>query len=168
MSIKVNFNSELLNNFFAKTKASAADVTEAARTGVAAVGLKANDTLACAKLHRAINELEEEIDLQLCDIGRLVYATHIGNPSDSEEIQKILTYVDGLYEEIAAHEEELDRLQGSRICSICGAENAPDNVYCQDCGNPFPADGATSLRKLSEVSQKEKHQYSILTHIYGI
>jgi len=144
MSIKVNINSDCLKKLLAKTKLSAADVTDAARTGMAAVNGKAADTIACAKLHRAINDLEDEIDLQLCDIGRLVYATHIGNPSDSEEIQKILTYVDGLYEEIAAHEEELDRLQGSRICSVCGAENAPDNVYCQDCGNPFPADGANN------------------------
>ena len=144
MSIKVKVHSEFLNNLFAKTKVSAADMADAARTGVAAMSVRATDAIACAKLHRAINDLEDEIDLQLCDIGRLIYATHIGNPSDSDEIQKILTYVDGLYEEIAAHEEELDRLQGSRICSVCGAENAPDNVYCQDCGNPFPADGANN------------------------
>ena len=137
MSIKFHFNSDFLTNLFARTKASAADVTEAARTGMAAVTVKANDTLACAKLHRAINEIEDEIDLQLCDIGRLVYATHIGNPSDSEEIQKILEYVDGLYEEIEAHERELDHLQGIRFCEVCGAENSSAFDYCQDCGNPL-------------------------------
>ena len=137
MPIKINFNSDFLTNLFARTKASAADVTEAARTGMAAVTVKANDALACAKLHRAINEIEDEIDLQLCDIGRLVYATHIGNPSDSEEIQKILEYVDGLYEEIDAHERELDLLQGVRFCEACGAENSSAFDYCQDCGNPL-------------------------------
>ena len=144
MSIKVNINSECLKKLLAKTKASAADMTDAARTGMAAVSVKANDTIACARLHRAINDLEDEIDLQLCDIGRLIYATHIGNPSDSDEIQKILTYVDGLYEEIAAHEHQLDLLQGIRVCSVCGAENTPANAYCQDCGTPFPADGANN------------------------
>lgn len=144
MAIKVHINSECLKKLFAKTGISAADVTDAARTGIAAVNVKAADTIAAAKLHRAINDLEDEIDLQLCDIGRLVYATHIGNPSDSEEIQKILTYVDGLYEEISAHEEELDQLRGIRVCGVCGAENSPGNVYCQDCGNPFPAVGANN------------------------
>lgn len=144
MSIKVQINSEFLNNLFTRTRGSASGVADAARSGMAAMSVKAGDAIACAKLHRAINDLEDEIDLQLCDIGRLVYATHIGNPSDSDEIQQILTYVDGLYEEIAAHEEELERLQGSRICGVCGAANAPENVYCQDCGSPFPTDGANN------------------------
>ena len=144
MSIKVQINSEFLNNLFTRTRGSASGVADAARSGMAAMSVKAGDAIACAKLHRAINDLEDEIDLQLCDIGRLVYATHIGNPSDSDEIQQILTYVDGLYEEIAAHEEELERLQGSRVCGVCGAANAPENVYCQDCGSPFPADGANN------------------------
>ena len=138
MPITFNFNSDFLNNLLSRTKEGAVNVTEAARTGVAAMSVKAGDTIAAAKLHRVINDLEEEIDLQLCDIGRLIYATHIGNPSDSDEIQKILTYVDGLYEEIAAHEEELDLLQGIRICPVCGGENSAANVYCQDCGQPLP------------------------------
>ena len=137
MSIKITFKSDLINNLLAKKNISAADVTEVARTGMAAMSVKANDAIACAKLHRAINELEDEIDLQLCDIGRLIYGTHIGNPSDSEEIQKILEYVDGLYEEIAAHEHELDLLQGLHFCDECGAENPAEYDYCQDCGHPL-------------------------------
>jgi len=140
MSIKINFNSEFLTNLLAKTKASAADVTEAARDGVAALSVKANETITTATLHRAIADLEDEIDLQLCDIGRLVYATHCGNPSDSEEMQKILEYVDGLFEEIAGHERQLELMQGQRVCNVCGAKNSATNVYCQDCGQPFPAD----------------------------
>ena len=141
MSIKVTINSDCLQKLFAKTGFSAADVTDAAHSGMIEVSSKVSDTIACAKLHRAINDLEDEIDLQLCDIGRLVYATHIGNPSDSEEIQKILTYVDGLYEEIAAHEDELAHLRGICVCDVCGAENTADSVYCQDCGQPIPAHG---------------------------
>ena len=137
MSIKIAFKSDLINNLLAKNNITAADVTEVARTGMAAMSVKANDAIACAKLHRAINELEDEIDLQLCDIGRLIYGTHIGNPSDSDEIQKILEYVDGLYEEIAAHEQELDALQGICSCDVCGAENSADFDYCQDCGHPI-------------------------------
>ena len=144
MSIKVKIHADFLNNFLTKTKVSAADVADAARTGLAVVSDKASHTIACNKLHRAINDLEDEIDLQLCDIGRLIYATHIGNPSDSDEIQKILEYVDGLYEEIAAHEQELDRLQGIRTCDVCGAENISVNAYCQDCGQPFPTPGANN------------------------
>lgn len=136
MSIKVTFNSGFLSDILQRTKV--ADVTEAARTGMAAVSGKAGDTLAYAKLRRAVTDLEDEIDLQLCDIGRLIYATHCGTPTDSEEIQKILEYVDGLYEEIEGHERQMKLMRGARFCGVCGAENAAGNVYCQDCGQPFP------------------------------
>ena len=82
MSIKVTFNSGFLNDILQRTKVSAADVTEAARTGVAAVSGKAGDTLACAKLRRAVTDLEDEIDLQLCDIGfvcRVFIFYHFGH-----------------------------------------------------------------------------------------
>ncbi len=137
MPIKFHLNAGSFSTILNRTKDSAADMTEAARASMANLGTKAADTITCARLHRAINDLEDEIDLQLCDIGRLIYATHIGTPSDSDEIQKILEYVDGLYEEIAAHEQELDLLQGIRICPVCAAESPASSAYCQDCGQPF-------------------------------
>ena len=141
MPIKFTFNPGPLSDLLNRTKYSAADVTEVARASIATLGTKANDTIVSAKLHHAINDLEDEIDLQLCDIGRLVYATHIGNPSDSDEIRRILDYVDGLYEEIAAHEKELELLRGIRLCPVCSAENPAANVYCQDCGAPMSPAG---------------------------
>ena len=138
MPIKFNLSGSFAG-LLSRTRTGAADMTEVARASVSTLSTKATETIAVARLHRAINDLEDEIDLQLCDIGRLIYATHIGNPSDSDEIQKILEYVDGLYEEIAAHEQELDLLQGIRFCPVCNAENAAANTYCENCGQPLPA-----------------------------
>ena len=73
----------------------------------------------------------------MCAIGELVYATHRGTPSDSEELQKILEYVDDLHEQIEAHEHELKLMRGTNFCTVCDAENAAENIYCQDCGHPL-------------------------------
>lgn len=137
MSVTFTFNSEFLNNILSRTKTGAASMTEVARTGMAAVSVKASDTLASAKLRRAIDDLEDEIAFQMCAIGELVYATHRGTPSDSEELQKILEYVDDLHEQIEAHEHELKLMRGASFCAVCGAENATENTYCQDCGQPL-------------------------------
>ena len=111
---------------------------ERARSAISALGAKAADSLACAKLHRTIADLEDEISLQLCAIGEIIYATHCGNPSDSEEIQKILEYVDDLSDEIEGHEQQLKLLLGISSCPVCGAEVARDDVYCQSCAQPLP------------------------------
>lgn len=99
---------------------------------------KAADALAYAKLRRTVDDLEDEIMLQMCAIGELVYATHCGDPSDSDELQKILEYVDDLHDEIEGHEQQMMLLRGLRICPICGSEVSEGDVFCQECGQPLP------------------------------
>ena len=109
-----------------------------ARSAISSLGAKAADSLACAKLHRTIADLEDEISLQLCAIGEIIYATHCGNPSGSEEIQKILEYVDDLSDEIEGHEQQLKLLLGIVPCPVCGADVARHDVYCRSCGQSLP------------------------------
>lgn len=70
-------------------------------------------------------------------MGELVYATHRGTPSDSEDIQEILEYVDSLREELEAHQRELRTLAGVRFCPACGEENDGANAFCHNCGQPL-------------------------------
>ena len=101
------------------------------------MGQKAEETLACAKLRSSIRELKGEIDNQLKAAGELVYATHKGNPSDSEALQIILERLDALNQDLSDAERELKILKGALFCDVCGAENAATNVYCQECGQPL-------------------------------
>jgi len=117
-----------------QVKETAETVADKAQTGAAMVACKADDAIARARLQRRMKDLEEEIDLQLAEIGALVYATHTGTPSDSREMQEILTYIDGLYQELDAHERQLRMMQGFVYCPVCGAENPGANAFCQDCG----------------------------------
>lgn len=105
---------------------------------VSVLSEKAAELMERAKLMRAISELEDEIALQMCAIGELIYATHRGNPSDSDEMQKILSYVDDLHDQIEGHEQQLLILQGIYSCPICGENVTEGDVYCLKCGQPLP------------------------------
>lgn len=133
----IRFNKESWNKLLHRTKVTAAGAAEAARTGAAIVGQKAEETLACAKLRASIRELKGEIDSQLRSAGELVYATHKGSPSDSDALQAILERVDALYRDLDDAQRELKILKGMVFCDACGAENAATNVYCQECGQPL-------------------------------
>ena len=105
----------------------------------AAAGLerRAEEAVNRIQLRRTIRDLEEEIGLQLREVGELVYATHRGTPSDSQDIQEILEYVDSLREELEAHQRELRTLAGVRFCPACGEENDGANAFCHNCGPPL-------------------------------
>ena len=133
--MKFTFHSPRLRR--PERQAKAAALGEAARGSAAAVSQKAEDTLLYAKLHRAIKDLHEEIDLQLRDLGEMIYDTHRGTPSDSEDVQAILEHVDSLYEQIDGHERQMKALRGILVCDACGQENPGTNVYCQECGQPL-------------------------------
>lgn len=125
------------NRLLRRTKDAALDVSEAARTGAELAGQRAGDALACAKLNQAVRDVQEEIDLQMKAVGELIYATHRGSPSNSDDVQEILEFVDSLYEEMEGHQQELKRLRGELLCAGCGAENESANLYCHNCGQPL-------------------------------
>ena len=110
-----------------------------ASSSVSDLSAKAADLVSRVKLMRTISDLEDEITLQLCSIGELIYATHRGTPSDSEELQRILEYVDDLHDQIEGHEQQLKLMLGVISCPMCGEDVQEDDVYCQNCGQPLPA-----------------------------
>ena len=126
-----------------KAKKAALQLEEGASVEEAAAALRsylerrAEEAVNRIQLRRTIRDLEEEIGLQLREVGELVYATHRGTPSDSEDIQEILEYVDSLREELEAHQRELRTLAGVRFCPACGEENDGANAFCHNCGQPL-------------------------------
>ena len=96
-----------------RSRDAALDVSELARAGAEAVGRRAEDAVS------------------------RIYATHRGSPSNSDDVQEILEFVDSLYEEMEGHQQELKRLRGELLCAGCGAENESANLYCHNCGQPL-------------------------------
>ena len=121
---------------------SCAAAREGAPAYLSELSSKAVQTLERTKLQRVIDDLQDEIALQMCAIGEMVYATHQGTPSNSDEMQKILEYVDDLHDEIAGHEQQLKALSGIIPCPMCGEDVRKDDVYCSSCGQPLPVPDA--------------------------
>ena len=106
--------------------------------GRSILSVRADELVERVRLLHAISELEKESSLQMRAIGELVYATHRGTPSDSEEMQQILEYLDDLNDEIEGHVQQLNQLEGIIPCPICGENTHKTDTFCQNCGQPLP------------------------------
>lgn len=135
MNIKIDM--QPLQNLAETAKGAVLSAVSLARTGSARVTEKVSGVKDAVQLRRAIADLQEEIDLQMQAVGKMVYATHRGTPSDSQVMAQILEYVDSLYEDQETYRRQLKALQGARFCPDCGAENEKDSAFCAQCGHPL-------------------------------
>ena len=135
--IKITYSKERWEDLSRRAREKILNAAELAKASAEKMGEKAEELRAQARLEKEIHDLQEEIDLQMQTIGEVVYAAHKDDSSDSGCIQQILEYVDGLYEQLEAHQQELDAVQGHVICSACGKGNDPGYLYCQNCGQPL-------------------------------
>ena len=111
------------------------------RTGAEAAGTLALGALglACEGAEKAVEavrlrcqaaRVEGEMDGKLMEAGEMVYATHTGSPTESEELLAKLREIDGLKERLA----ELNAAMGRRTCAACGAEVREGDAFCRECG----------------------------------
>ena len=111
---------------------------EAGETASAAAYLtvrKARTIQSTAKLKIRILERTGEVQDALRQVGEMVYATHMGHPSDSEALLNKLQEIDSLKAEIAELEMQAGTAAPMRVCPICGAEASEDDTYCRECGS---------------------------------
>lgn len=120
-----------------RAREAAADAAGLALAAAQAVEQKAEEAAGRARLRTEVRGMEEEIRLQLQAVGELVYATHTGQPSDSEDMQEILKRIDGLYQRLEGRERALRELEGRARFCVCGAENPPESGLCRVCGRPL-------------------------------
>ena len=98
------------------------------------VGKKANELLSTAKLNIKIMELKGNVKTAMQELGQLLYATHTGNPTDSEILLAKLEEVDALYAKIAEYDEQLGKEPAAPVCGTCGAALQEGAAFCGECG----------------------------------
>ena len=135
--MKITIHQRQIEALFHRAAQAAETARDTASVAAGLAGRRAEAAAERRRLERAAADVTEEIELQMGEIGRLIYATHTGTPSDSGDVQNILEYVDSLYEQLEGHEAELKRMRGLLLCACCGAENEGDWVYCRSCGQPL-------------------------------
>lgn len=114
-----------------RTAVQAGNVASDAAYGM---GKKANELLAVAKLNIKIMELKGNVKTKMQELGQLLYATHTGNPTDSEVLLAKLEEVDALYAQIAEYEEQIGKEAAAPTCDTCGAVIQEDAAFCGECG----------------------------------
>lgn len=94
------------------------------------------------KLRHRASRLEDEISERLQEVGKLVYATHAGIPSDSEEMHGVLREIDHMKSQLDTLNEQIGRKPEGLSCPFCGAEVQPEDRFCRECGEGlFEEDG---------------------------
>lgn len=135
--IKITYSRERWEALTCRAREKLQGAAELAKAGAGLLEERTETLRSRSRLEREVHDLQEEIDLQMRAVGEIMYASHKGRPSDSGCIQQILEYVDGLYEQLEGHRQELESAQGRVVCAACGAANDPEYVYCHNCGRPL-------------------------------
>ena len=121
------------------------DLLNSLRAGAEAAGTLALGTLGLAcegaekiaeavKLRYEAARVEGEMDEKLMEAGEMVYATHTGNPTESEELLEKLREIDGLKARLADLNETLGRTPEGPVCPDCGVDVKVGDLFCRFCG----------------------------------
>ena len=89
----------------------AAEAAGRAGQAVGAAGQAVSRQRELLGVERETRRLRQEVKLQLQALGAMLYATHCGQPSDSEELLAKLRVVDGLEERIRALSAQAETLR---------------------------------------------------------
>lgn len=64
----------------------------------------------------------------------MVYATHTGTPTESEDLLSKLQEIDELHAQLADINDALGRVPEPPVCSTCGAAIREGDAFCRECG----------------------------------
>ena len=125
---------EKLQELIGKVRETAIQVGETAADAAYGVGQKTVELLGAAKINVKIAALKGDVNTALRETGELIYATHTGNPTDSEILLAKLEEVDALYAKIAEYEAQLGKEPAAPTCGTCGAALQEGAAFCGECG----------------------------------
>ena len=122
----------------ANAKDVAAEAAQNVRVSATNAAYAANqagtELLANAKVRMKIVELESQVNTLLRDLGKLLYATHTGNPSASEVMIEKLEQIDAIYAELEILKGGISKENPIPTCPTCCAAAQEGDEFCRECG----------------------------------
>lgn len=88
------------------------------------------------RLNSVISEKERKISQLYAMLGQAYYEQHREDPA-AEEAQTI-EELNRTFAEIRQCQEEIRQIKGAVKCPNCGADAAPDALFCNACGARLP------------------------------
>lgn len=125
---------EKLYELLEAVQRTAVQVSDTAADAAYGVGKKASELLSVAKLNIKVADLKAEVNTQLRELGEMLYATHTGNPTDSETLLAKLQEIDALKANIRELRSEISREEAAHTCATCGAVIQDGDLFCRECG----------------------------------
>ena len=109
----------------------------AADTAVKAAGVvtqKGGQIVEKTRRSFQVFDLNNEVELLMRDIGRMVYLTHTGAETDEGELEEKLAQIDEKYARIGEIKAELEAGKTTTACPVCGKSCDKTDLYCRVCG----------------------------------
>lgn len=115
-----------------RTGAEAAGTLALGALGLACEG--AEKAAEAVRLRCRAARVEGEMDEKLMEAGEMVYATHTGTPTESEELLEKLREIDDLKARLSELNEALGRKPEGGACPACGGAVEEGDRFCRSCG----------------------------------
>ena len=109
----------------------------AADTAVKAAGVvtqKGGQIVEKTRRSFQVFDLNNEVELLMRDIGRMVYLTHTGAETDEGELEEKLAQIDEKYARIGEIKAKLEAGKTTTVCPVCGKSCDKTDLYCRVCG----------------------------------
>ena len=127
-----------VKDLIARVRQTAENVGEAAGATARYASRCAGNLVDVTKLNLQIFDLNGDANDLLQQAGQMVYNAHLGEETDDEVLEAILSELDVKNAQIEELKERVALLKNSRPCPGCGMLCGKEDRFCKSCGAQLP------------------------------